>query len=294
MSDNPSVTVLMSVYNAEKYLRQAIESILQQSYQDFEFLILNDKSTDNSEEIIGQYDDSRIRLVNNAQNIGLTKSLNKGIDLSKGKYIARMDADDISLPSRLEEQVAFMEAEPDVVAAGSWINIIDGKQIKLNEWHYPCYHDELVTYLLFDSCIVHPSAIIRRSIINKYNIRYDEELETAQDYQFWYECSRFAKLANIPKVLLKYRKHDGQISVSSKSQRNNATQTKLSILNEMGLKNDRLMEYHKKFSHSGSVKTIREFAQYFYWLIGLLWTVNKQDNLKLISTLKVIAKRNRM
>src|SRR6187397_2012165 len=104
----PLVTVLMSVYNAEKYLREAIDSILNQTYRNFEFIIINDASTDGSEAIINSYKDERIRLISNSQNLRLTASLNKGIDLAKGKYIARMDADDASLPERLQKQVTFM------------------------------------------------------------------------------------------------------------------------------------------------------------------------------------------
>ena len=120
----PKITVLMPVYNGEKYLKESIESILKQTFRDFEFLIINDTSTDESEKIIRSFKDSRIKLIKNEKNIGLTKSLNKGLDLAKGEYMARMDADDISLPKRLEIQVAFMDKNPKIGVIGAWAKVI--------------------------------------------------------------------------------------------------------------------------------------------------------------------------
>ena len=121
---NPLVTVLMSVYNGEKYLERAIKSILNQTFKDFEFLIINDGSTDNSVKIIQSFNDLRLRLIHNESNIGLIKTLNKGLKLSNGKYIARMDCDDISLPKRLSIQASFMEKYPEIGVCGSWVKII--------------------------------------------------------------------------------------------------------------------------------------------------------------------------
>ncbi len=120
---NPKVTVLMPVYNAEKYLKTAIESILKQTFSDFELLIINDGSTDGSEEIIRSFNDKRIRLFNNEQNLGIIKTLNKGLNLAKGEYIIRMDADDISLPDRLELQVKYMEENPGIGISGTQARI---------------------------------------------------------------------------------------------------------------------------------------------------------------------------
>jgi glycosyltransferase involved in cell wall biosynthesis len=146
----PRISVVMSVYNGEKYLRQAIESILQQTYTDFEFIIIDDGSTDSSREIIQSYDDKRIRLVINEQNIGLTKSLNKGIRLAKGEFIARMDADDISLPQRFEKQVAYLDSHPEVGVLGTYANIIDHRGKIINNIIFPTEHETILwTMLLF-------------------------------------------------------------------------------------------------------------------------------------------------
>src|SRR6185295_3491651 len=125
----PQVSVLMSVYNGEKYLKEAMESILNQSFPDFEFLIFNDSSTDSGREIILSFNDPRIVLVDNEKNIGLTKSLNKGLSLAKGKYIARMDADDISDAGRLNEQVNYMEKNSDVAVCGSWVQFLNESEV---------------------------------------------------------------------------------------------------------------------------------------------------------------------
>ncbi len=125
MSENPKVSVIMSVYNGDKYLREAIESILNQTFTDFEFIIVNDGSTDNSLEIIESYDDERIKTINNKKNIGLTKSLNKALKFAKGKYIARQDADDVSLPNRFEKQVEYLDSHPEVALVGTSVYLID-------------------------------------------------------------------------------------------------------------------------------------------------------------------------
>ena len=122
---NPKVAVLMSVYNGEKYLREAINSILSQTFNDFEFLIINDGSTDGTADILKSYTDSRIKIINNEKNIGLTKSLNKGLKIAKGEYIARQDADDISMPERLKEEVAFLEIHKDYAVVGTFVKILN-------------------------------------------------------------------------------------------------------------------------------------------------------------------------
>ena len=146
----PEITVLMPVYNGEKYLRPAIESILNQTFSDFEFLIINDGSTDNSESIILSYKDERIRYVKNENNLKLIKTLNKGIDLARGKYIARMDADDISLPTRLEREIEYMESHPEcgLVSVFPYVMSESGKILHKSRFfistqHYSCLYVNL-------------------------------------------------------------------------------------------------------------------------------------------------------
>ena len=168
----PLVTVLMAVYNGEKYLREAIESMLNQSYTNFEFLIINDGSTDSTEEIILSYRDERIRHMKNEQNIKLIASLNKGLDLAEGKYIARMDADDVSLPERLAKQVDFMERNLEYGLLGTWVKTLGLNPDK--EIHFKSGHDEIRFELFFHNYLHHPTVMFRKEIIKKNNLKYED------------------------------------------------------------------------------------------------------------------------
>ena len=136
----PKVTVLMAVYNGERYLRDAVESILCQTFRDFQFLIINDGSTDNTRDLILSYDDARIVLVDSEHNVGQTRSLNRGLELAAGELIARQDADDISEPDRLAKQVAFLERHPEVALLGTWYKEIDVQGTVIGKRKLPCDH----------------------------------------------------------------------------------------------------------------------------------------------------------
>ena len=158
MNSNPFVSVVMSVYNGGEFLKDAINSILSQSYKNFEFIIINDGSSDNFSEILELYDDERIKVLNNQENKGLVYSLNRGLLESIGKYIVRMDADDISLPNRIEKQVEFMQREPEVGVCGSYIEIF-GDTIKRKVQRFPSNVNVNEAFLLFSTCLAHPSVI---------------------------------------------------------------------------------------------------------------------------------------
>lgn len=204
LKKNPKITVLMPVYNGEKYLKEAIDSILNQTFTDFEFLIINDGSTDNSEEIIKSYKDPRIKLIKNEENLGIIKTLNKGLDLAKGKYIIRMDADDISLSKRLSTQMRFMDKHPEIGISGTWAKILGGKNI-LKRFSDP---EKIKTNLLFGTSMIHPSVIMNREKINQYKLRYNENYKHSEDYELWTRATKYFPIININKVLLLYRVHD--------------------------------------------------------------------------------------
>lgn len=205
----PKVTVLMPVYNGERFLREAIESILNQTFTDFEFLIINDGSTDRSVEIINSYKDPRIRLVHNERNIGLVPTLNKGLDLSRGQYIARMDCDDISLPDRLQKQVAYMDANSDIDICGTWFRHF-GKTGESTIF-LPENHEDIKCGLLFYTPMAHPSIIIRKNKLLGNNLYYDPTYNNAEDYELWVRSLEYLKFHNIGKTLLLYRLHDKQV-----------------------------------------------------------------------------------
>jgi glycosyltransferase involved in cell wall biosynthesis len=205
------VTVLLPVYNGEEYLKSAIDSILTQTYTDFEFLIINDGSTDNTEQIILSYTDPRIRYVKNEQNIKLIATLNKGLKLAKGKYIARMDADDISLPERLEKQISFLENNPNVGLCGSYLKSLGTANNQLIG--YKTNSDEIKFRLLFDTHFPHPAAVLRKDILDQFGLEYEAEYIHVEDYVLWNRMAEHTDLAILPEVLVLKREHENQISL---------------------------------------------------------------------------------
>jgi len=214
--NNPIVSVVMSVYNGETYLHEAIESILNQTYSDFEFIIIDDGSEDNSLAIIKKYQkqDKRIKLISR-ENKGLIASLNEGISYAKGKYIARMDGDDISSLDRLQEQVGFLESNSHIDMCGSYIQLFDDTK-SLQEWQYPTSDEDIKLMLMFISPFAHPSVMIKTSVFK--NFKYTD-FTHIEDYKLWVDMALGGcKMSNIDKVLLKYRYHDNQISQKHLSQ----------------------------------------------------------------------------
>jgi len=205
------VSVVMSVYNAENYLEEAILSILNQTYKNFEFIIINDGSTDISLEIIEKYakKDNRIKVISR-ENKGLIYSLNEGIKLSKGKYIARMDADDISLPDRFEKQVKFMENNLDVGVCGS--SVISFNDSFQKKWVLYTKNEMLKAESFFSSPFAHPSVMIRKSIIDKYKLFYDKNFIHTEDFELWVKMAKYTNFYNFKEALLKYRISNNSIT----------------------------------------------------------------------------------
>ncbi|MEM4406818.1 MAG: glycosyltransferase [Candidatus Methanomethylicaceae archaeon] len=209
----PKVSVIMSVHNGEVFLEQAIDSVLGQSFQEFEFVIVDDASTDRTWDICAECAvyDHRIILLRNSNNIGLTQSLNRAIEVSKGEYIARQDADDISVSSRLEKQVQFLGENPDVGVVGTWVAYVDEKGKITGYWRPPTSPEVIKWNLLFGTCVAHPSVIMRKQLILKE--RYNPTYRYAQDYDLWLRLSKKTKIANIPEILYMRRVHPRTISL---------------------------------------------------------------------------------
>ena len=209
---NPFISVVMPVFNSEKYLEKSIKSILEQTYSNFEFIIINDGSTDASLDIIKLYQkkDKRIVLINQ-KNKGISYSTNRGFLNARGKYIARMDSDDISLHSRLYEQVNFMEKNPKVGICGSWAekfkdSVNEKKIVKVP------IDDKMKIVLLYTSCFFQSSVMFRAKLIRKYQVKYNTNYLNAGDYELWTRVKKLTKFANIAKPLILYRDHEGGIS----------------------------------------------------------------------------------
>ncbi len=216
----PMISVIMSVYNGERYLSEAIASILHQTFTNFEFIIINDASTDDTAAVLTAYadQDPRIRLVQNEQNIGLTKSLNKGLNLALGRYIARQDSDDISYPERFAQQVALLDAHPDVVVASCNLELIDEHGETIGYHHRACSPNLVAWYLLFYNHLAgHSQVMFRRELICRLG-GYDENRRYSQDYELWSRFVNHGKIVISPEILLKYRKHTNSIGTSRRSQ----------------------------------------------------------------------------
>lgn len=207
----PKITVLMSVHNGERYLNDAMDSILNQTFTDFEFLIINDGSTDRTSEILQSYHDPRIKIINNEKNIGLTKSLNKGLNIAVGEYIARMDADDISMPNRLNMQYSCMIDNPDLAICASSYEQIDENGSTIHIVRGYLGYEQLYYFLTFANWLAHSSIMFNRNTALQVN-GYDDKLIRAQDYDLWYRISRVGKVIQIGEVLLKLRIHQENIS----------------------------------------------------------------------------------
>lgn len=211
----PKVSVVMPVYNAEPYVQEAIDSMLSQTFTDIEFIIVDDGSTDSSGEIIAKASekDDRIILHQMAQNGGIVSSLNKGIDLSSAPVIARMDADDISLPDRLALQIAYLETL-DADAVGANYIKFQGKKSKTTK--LPTKPDDVARELLYTCCLGHPVVTFTREAFDSVG-RYDPHYAKggAEDYDLWLRMSRAHRLANLEQPLLRYRRHNSSISATA-------------------------------------------------------------------------------
>lgn len=212
IENKPIISVVMPTYNTPiSYLREAVESILNQTFRAFEFLIIDDGSTNDSPAYLAAIDDPRVRVITNPTNIGVTKSLNVGLRAARGKYIARMDSDDISEPERFEEQYAYMEAHPETVLCGTWAREF-GTCDYLDMRSYPDQEDYRITAMFMNPGPKHPTVFFRGEILAKYAIQYDEDMIYAQDYEIFTRLCRYGSIDILQKFLLRRRHHEQQIS----------------------------------------------------------------------------------
>ena len=206
------ISVIMPVYNTTtEYLKESVNSILSQTYQNIEFIIIDDGSTDDTQSYLQSIEDERIKLVRNSKKLGITKSLNIGLRMAKGKYTARMDSDDISLPLRLERQYAYMEKHPDVIACGTKVEYF-GEQRGIHGSIIDNMERYRVKMLFVNPGPFHPTVMYRNDLLKRFNILYDEKLEYAQDYGMWKTIINYGKISVINETLLRYRIHKKQVT----------------------------------------------------------------------------------
>jgi glycosyltransferase involved in cell wall biosynthesis len=236
----PLVSVLMPVYNAEKYLSEAIDSIINQTFKNFEFLIINDGSTDNSLNIIKGFDDARVRLIDHPKNMGLVASLNEGLKIAAGQFIARMDADDISDTDRLQTQVDLLLANPDISLVGCHMDIIDEQGTVIGKRKYQTSHDAIKVESLFRCPVPHPGIMLRKDSFVNNNLFYNPSFSYyAEDYELWQRALSILKFANANTKLLQYRITSNQNSnLYATGQKTETDTIRSNYLKELGLKDN--------------------------------------------------------
>lgn len=210
MEEKPRISVIMPVYNADRFITAAIDSILTQTFQNFELLILDDASTDNSKEIILKYNDKRIKVFYSDTNQGIVANLNKGIEIAQGEYIARMDADDISKPERFLKQIKFLDDNKNIGLCGSWYTPFNESGV-LSTVKHSEYNAQILAELLFYCPLGHPTIMGRKQIFIEN--KYDKNFFPAEDYELWSRLSEKTEFYNIPESLLNYRLHNANVSV---------------------------------------------------------------------------------
>ncbi len=238
----------MPIYNAAPYLNDSINSVLCQTFGDFEFLIVDDGSSDGTQDLLMQWDDPRIRVLKNESNRGLIYSLNRGVLESKGIFIARMDADDFSLPDRLQQQIEFMQQHPDVAVCGMQMEDMGGR-VKLSK--VPEDPDEIKAALLFSCVISHPTVMLRKSVIHQHELVYDPAFPHAEDYALWVKLGKSYSFANLKSVGVRYRLHDNQVSrVYEKIQKSGIRSIHKLQLFDIGIDlTDRELDTYFRFSY---------------------------------------------
>ncbi|MFC5269336.1 glycosyltransferase family 2 protein [Adhaeribacter terreus] len=279
----PTISVIMTIHNTSQYLREAIDSILFQTFTDFEFLIFNDGSTDNSAEIVRSYNDPRILFFDEPKSQSWVSLLNKGIKLARGKYIARMDSDDISLPHRFEKQVAFMDNNLQVGLCSAWLETI-GPNTHISK-ERPIGHVAIKHQLLIANPIAHALVMIRAQVLKANNLYYNETFLAAQDTEFWGRLIHFTKFQIIPDVLYLYRMHPQQnTTLRKKIQGVNGVENKINYIKSWGVSLTELEEKYLRLLfnpclHNVSSKEIRNIQMQIPEIINKLKTKNFDSEL---------------
>lgn len=212
---SPMATVVIAVYNGGSYIKETIESVLQQDYEDFELLLIDDGSTDDSVEIIRSFQDSRMTLIQQYKNLGIVGNGNCGFALAQGKYIFLLGHDDLCRKQRLSKQIDFMEKNPNIGICGSWMHPFPaGRQ----EIRYPCQPEMIQCELLFSNPVGAPSTVLRKQVLLEAQLSYRKEYACAEDYDLWVQAAqKGVTIANLPEALVDYRIHERQMSSQSRS-----------------------------------------------------------------------------
>lgn len=209
---DPIVSVLLPVHNGAAYLREAIASVLGQTLRDFELIVIDDCSTDESPAIVQSFCDPRIRLVRATERLRICRALNLGIEKARGRFLARMDADDLCRPRRLERQVEFLDCHPEIGFCGSWVRRF-GENAPAQTYRRPVGSARVRAFAVFDNPMVHSTVLLRRDVLRRLDVAYRDEFADAEDYDLWSRLLEFTNGDNLPEVLLDYRVHAQSVTL---------------------------------------------------------------------------------
>jgi len=260
----------MLAFNAETYLEEAIDSVLSQDFTDFELIVIDDGSTDQTVKVVESYTDNRIKLHQNGTNRGIVYSRNKGIELSSGTYIGMLDADDIALPGKFRKQVEFLQKNSSFGMVGSWATLIDEQGNKLGrKWKLPGTPDKIPPIMLFKNYFVQSAVIFRRDCLPSYH--YKEGYEIVEDYKLWIDILKRAKGWNLPEYLVKYRMHSKNITKTKEQVvRDNLVAVYREILSELDIDpSTEELELHHLIREGETVHDRKTFRDATRWLMKL-------------------------
>ncbi len=257
MDKNLTVSVIMPAYNSEKYISGAVESLLAQTFQDFEIIVVNDCSTDNTVEKVSSFADKRIKILQTPQNIGAAGARNLGLQHAQGQYIAFLDADDYAYPTRLEEQVSFLEKNTAIDLVGTWTEVVDEKGEVINSFCLSLPTHELPVKLLFQNCFALSSVMMRNYL---ENISFDGTFAPAEDYELWVRLVGRVNFAILPKILTRYLEHNQGISkVKEDKMRQNVKRIISQQISKLGIEiKEKDYELHQAIAHQ-SFQISKEF-----------------------------------
>jgi len=271
---DPKVTVFMPVHNRDAFVAESIQSILDQSFTDFELLVIDDGSTDRSAEVIASIDDPRIRLVHNEGNLGIPRTRNRGLELARGEYIALLDSDDLAYPSRLELQVKFLDRNPETAAVGGWAHRVSRTGEPRSSITRPTKPRDIRARIPFVSCFKNPTMMARTAVMQEF--RYHEEFTFCQDIELWARISRKYPLANLPRYLILYR-----LGGDSHQDDSLAGRLKMRVaeaqLNDLGMDHDADdLRRHHRLRNLSRFKPDLEYIDWCEkWLLALIATNDK-------------------
>ena len=291
--NRPLVSVVMPVYNAEKYLQAALDSILHQTYSNLDIIIINDGSTDRSKEIILNIKDARLRYFENPVNWGIVKTRNRALDEAKGDYIAVLDSDDIALPERIAVQVDFLEKNPDYGMCGSYFKTINGNDKILKKARFPANDRDARSYLMLRNCFCHSTVMMRSGIAKE--IKYNKEFEIVEDFMLWNQISQKSKIINLPVFTTYYRVHGNNISTTKRAHMFKLVNIINSqVLDDLKIKySTEELEIHSNslISNSNFFREKGKLEKLENWIFRYLSEIKKNDLYNEVISFRVFAKR---